>query len=232
MRAVSFLACGLLVSLAAGGSEQALLCGVRHEQGVESRALLTCLARQQIGSRFRVNASVSFSLFQHNGLANLGLETDILITDFWKLGLSAGVHHDQWSDWRIGENRVFGTAKVEPLSRLELGIGAMYRAPVFDTDHFWSPFYWKSDVPEWNLLYRLKWEFLHRENAGAWFSISNLDRVHVYNPHHIAFQLQGSLRFNRNWSLVMHCGSGIKGLSAPLISVTEVTVEAGVCHEF
>ncbi len=215
----------------AGDSHQTLLCGLRHEQGVESKMLLTSLVRHQVAPRVGITGGVSFSLFQHNGISNLGLEADVLVTDFWHVGLTAGVQHDQWTDWRIGENRAFGTLNVEPLPRLGLGIGAAYRAPVFDPDRYQSPFHWQSDVPEWNLLYRLEWRFLHRENADASFRVSNLDRLRLYNPHHIAFQLRGLVRLNRDWNLVLHCGSGVKGLSAMLLSVTEVTIQAGVRHE-
>jgi hypothetical protein len=83
-------------------------------------------------------------------------------------------------------------------------------------------------MPEWNFIYGLAWRFLDLPGTRARVGVSNLTRSRLYNPHHIAFQLDGTVRLARDWQLAAHCGTAVKGLSGLLLKVNELVLELGV----
>jgi len=217
---------------ASTGSYQASTVGFRHERGVESRMVVTVLARQDLLPWLALDAGVGLNMFGHDGLAGYGLGAEAEILPLVRLRVRAAVQHDQWNDWRIGENRVLGMLAAEPLDRFELGAGMAWRAPVYDPKRYASPLEWQSDAPEWNLVYHLGWRFLETGPFVASAVLSNLDDLRLQTPHHISFRAEGSWRLDQNWQVVASCGTGVKGLSGLLFSVSEVSANAGVRHAF
>jgi hypothetical protein len=209
-----------------------LQLGWRHEQGVESRAVVTVAAEVPVHARVRLGGGIAFSMFEHDGLSALGLGVRVGLVPVWDLGFEAELQHEQWNNWQVGENRVLGLVSAQPLGRLELGVGAAWRAPLLDPDRFCSPFDFRSDAPELNLVYRARWRVLAAERGNLAVGISNLAGLRIYTPHHVAVQLAGQFGLSQGWSLTGHAGTALKGLSALVFSVGEFEVAGGVVHEF
>jgi len=214
-----------------GRSQQAALVGARHEAGVESRALVSVHASQSVLPFLNVHAGIGLSLFQHNGLSDYGLGVRIRALRLGSIEFDAGYCHNQWNDWSIGENRVMATAHASPLRNLRLGAGIAYRAPVFD-DRFANPLEWDSDMPEWNLVYELDWTLLRLAPVDATLTVSNIDLLRMSAPSLVPLRVSAIADLVPGWSLLFRCGTGIKGLSSLLLSVSQVTAELGVRHEF
>ena len=123
---------------------------------------------------------------------------------------------------------MLGLLTTEPLSWLTLGGGAAYRAPLYNPETYWSPVAWRSDAPEWNLIYRAQFNVLRRSDVAAAFSIGNLSGLRFYNPHHIAFHPDGAVALSPGWHLTGHAGTAFKGLSSLLLSFGEFDINLGV----
>jgi len=219
-------------ALALPGSSQTFLLGFHEERGVESRLLATLLAELPVHERVGLNAGVCFSSIEHSGLSGLGFGASWSVADFWHLSLDAALQHEQWNDWQTGENRALVLASAVPLENLTAGAGLAWRATVFGADRYRLPFFWQSDVAEFNLLYRLEWRFLRRGRFDAAAFVSNVDLLQVRNPQQFPFGLSGSYRFAPGFTLNARCASAINGLSGLLISANEITAELGVKHGF
>ena len=182
--------------------------------------------------RIRLDAGAGASLFEHSGLSNLGMHADAIFLPDWDFGLKLGVHHEQWNDWRIGENRAVALLHVQPLERLDLGLGVAWRAPIFDPDRYSSPLVWQSEMPEANMLVRISWRFLDLERLKARLALSNLETYRVTNPHHIPLHLDASYELSPRLHLIARCGTAVKGISALLLSVSEYDAGLGIHHAF
>lgn len=229
------LGASLLLTGSSPGSAQTtggLELGWRHEEGVESRAIVTVTAARMLHPRVRLGGGLGLSLFEHTGPAAYGLDARIGLLPFWDLGFEAAVQHEQWNDWRVGENRMLGLVSAQPLGGLELGAGLGWRAPLLDTDGYWSPVDYRSDAPELNLVYRARWRALAMKRGSLTVAISNRAGLRLYTPHHIALQLDGRFGLRPGWVLTGHAGTALKGLSALVFSVGEFELAAGVAHEF
>jgi hypothetical protein len=207
-----------------------LLLGFRHEPGVESKMLIGGLGDWQAHPRISVNAGAALSLIQHAGLSRLGFGIDAWPLDF--AGIAARVQHEQWNDWQAGENRLLVALTGRPVAPLRLAVGLAYRAPVFDTVRYGSPFYWRSEVPERNLLYRVELELLHtgQWQTSAW--LANFDRFTVHNPQQFPFGLDAAGRLSPCLSVSARAGTAINGLSGLLLSLSELNLEVGVSRAF
>jgi hypothetical protein len=211
---------------------RSLQLGWRRERGVESRAVITVAAEVPVHVRVRLNGGIGFSVFEHDGLSALGLGVRVGLVPIWNLGLEAALQHEQWNNWQVGENRVLGLVSARPLARVELGAGAAWRAPLLDPDRFCSPFDFRSDAPELNLVYRARWRFLELERGNLAVGISNLDGLRIYTPHHVAAQVDGRFGLSPGWCLTGHAATAVKGLSALIFSIGEFEIAGGVVHEF
>lgn len=214
-----------------GRSQQAVLVGMRHEAGVESKALVSIHASQSVLSFLNIHAGIGLSLFQHNGLSDYGLGIRVRALRLAGVELDASYRHNQWNEWRIGENRVIAAAHTTPLRFLHLGAGIAYRVPVF-TNGFANPLDWNSDMPEFNLVYQLDWTFLEMAPLDAVLTVSNADLLRMSVPSRIPLRLSARADLVPGWDLLFRCATGITGLSSLLLSVSEFTAELGVCHEF
>jgi hypothetical protein len=223
----------LVVSVSwAGRFTPAVLLGFRHEPGVETKMLVTGLADASLNPRLDLDAALGLGFMENNGIAGYALGARVQPLATRRLFVEARIQHQQWSDWRAGENRVLGLVRAEVSRRVRLSLGAAYRVPVFDPACFASPFQWQSDAPEWNLLYGINWTFIERRRLSAFAFIANSDRMTLHNPQQVPLGLYGSYQLARGCSLCARARSGIVGISGALVSFSEFVFEAGVSRAF
>jgi hypothetical protein len=228
------VACGLVLLAGSGVClvTPAASLGLRHEAGVETKALFAGLADWQPFVPVEVYGGAALSLFQHAGLSRLGLGASFRVGPVAAISVHLAVQHEQWNDWQAGENRVLASLSAEPLAGLRLAAGIAWRVPLFDPAHFGSPFYWQSDAPERNILYRLEWPMLGRGRWQVSGWLSNFDRFTVRNPQQFPFGLDAAVRLSPCLSVSAHAGTAINGLSGLLLSLSELNLEVGVSRAF
>ena len=208
-----------------------LLLGYRGEPGVESKMLVTAKADVEPVRCLKVDAGLSFNLFQNNGVGEAGLGVGAVLYRPVGLTLRLAARHQQWNDWQAGENGALATIEAGPVSGVEAGFGLARRVPVFGGGYR-SPFTWNSDAAEWNYVYRLTWEFLRRENWWLKAGFSSYDLLTAHNPQQFPLCLSGSYAMKDNLDLIAGVGTAIVGFSGGLASFHEVEFNAGVKHEF
>jgi len=179
----------------------------------------------------RVDAGLSFNLFQNNGLgaAEFGIAPVIYSPAGFALRLAG--QHQQWNNWQAGENRLLVVLEAGPLFGFDAGAGLVRRVPVFG-DRYWSPFIWTGDAAEWNFLYRLRWKLVRRENWWLRAGLSSYDRFTVHNPQQLPLAADGAYRLGSDLELVGLVSTAIVGYSGGLVSFHEVELRAGVRYEF
>lgn len=198
---------------------------------MESKLLASAQADVEPVSYLKLDAGLSFNLFQNNGLGAVALGVGAVAYDRIKLTLRLAVQHQQWTDWQAGENRVLATLEAGPVYGLDAGLGLVQRVPVFG-DKYWSPLVWSGGAEEWNLLYRLRWKFIERENWWLRAGFSSYDRYTAHNPQQFPFEVDGAYRLKGNVELAARAGTAIVGLSGLLMSFHEVELNAGVGYAF
>jgi hypothetical protein len=205
--------------------------GFRYEPGVETRLVLAGGAEWDIVERVTLFGGLAFGAIDNPGIARYGIGASLRVVDAARVRVQAQVNHDAWSSWQAGENRAAGMVAAEPLRGLELGAGLAWRAPIYDTANYLSPFNWSSDAPEWNWVYRLDWTFLTRDNLRAAFWFANIDRLTIHNPQQFPAGLRASYAAWPHWRLTAQLGTDIKGLSALLFAFTEMDLRLGVAGD-
>jgi len=223
------------VALAAAASyasvAASVMLGYRGEPGVESKMLVTALA-DVVPVRFlKVDAGLSANLFQHDGLGGAGMGIGAVLFKPAGLTFRLAAQHQQWNDWKAGENRALATVEAGPVFGVEAGFGVARRVPVFGDD-YWSPFAWKGEASEWNCVYRLTWRFIDRESLWLKAGFSSYDLLTTHTAQQLPFVLSGGYRLRDNFELVGNAGTAIVGYSGGLVSFHELTLNAGVKHEF
>lgn len=225
----------IVVALAAAtsyaGVAPSVLLGYRGEPGVESKMLATALADIVPVEFLRVDAGLSFNLFQHDGLGAAGMGIGAVLYKPAGMVLRLAAQHQQWNDWKAGENRALATIEAGPMFGLEAGFGLARRVPVFG-DEYWSPFAWQGDASEWNYVYRLTWRFIDRENLWLKAGFSSYDLLTVHNPQQFPLVVSGAYRLRDKLELVGNAGTAIVGYSGGLVTFHELTLNAGVKYEF
>lgn len=226
---VSIVSCALAQDgwrIADGG----LRLGYHGEAGVESK--LVC-AGQARASRpgLDISAGLAASLLQNAGVSAYGLRIDARV--YARIGgpqLFASVlaQHEQWNDWHAGENRAGAMLALLPGLDLLFGLGAAYRAPVCDPARYASPFYWHSDQPEWNLIYDVRWRFLQQRSWTIHAFVANVGPLSLHNPQQVPFGLEAEWRLGEPWTVSGRLGTAVNGVSAPLLSLSEVNLSAGL----
>lgn len=179
----------------------------------------------------KLDAGLSFNLFQNNGLGAAALGVGAVAYDRLGLALRLAVQHQQWNAWRAGENRVLATLEAGPVYGFDAGLGLVQRVPVFG-DRYWSPFVWSGDASEWNYLYRLRWKFIQRENWWLRAGFSSYDLFTAHNPQQFPFEADGAYRVKEELDLVARASTAIVGFSGGLPTFHEVELSAGVRYEF
>jgi hypothetical protein len=222
----------LALSAGAARFTPSVSLGWRHEPGVESKMLVSGLAGYEPCRYARLAAGLGLSLFQHNGINAYALGASALPLGNDRLSIDVAVQHQQWSDWQAGENRLLGSVHAAPLSRLNLRLGAAYRAPVFDPGSYASPFHWHSEVSEWNLLYGIDWCFYSREPYSASVLVSNFELLSQHNAQQFPFGLRGQYSSSGGYMVSGRLSSAITGFSAALVTFSEFVFEAGVSRGF
>jgi hypothetical protein len=224
----------LLALLAASGYATvvpSIILGYRGEPGVESKMLAVAQVDLAPVRFLRVDAGLSFNLFQNTGLGAAGVGIGAVLSRPAALTLKFAGQHQQWTDWQAGENRLLATLEVGPLFGLDAGLGLVHRVPVFGDD-YWSPFVWSGDASEWNYVYRLTWKFLQKEKWWLKTGFSSYDLLSIHNPQQFPLCLSGSYVVKDNMNLVADAGTAIVGYSGGLVSFHELTLNAGVKYEF
>jgi hypothetical protein len=228
---------GLLTVFALAGATcyarvaPSVLLGYRGEPGVESKMVVTTLADIAPVQFLKVDAGLSFNLFRHNGLGAAGMGIGAVVFSPAGLTFRLAAQHQQWNDWKAGENRALGTIEAGPVFGVEAGFGIAWRVPVFG-DECWSPFVWHSDASEWNYVYRLTWRFIDRENWWLTGGFSSYDLLTVHNPQQFPLTVSGACRLRDNLELVGDAGTAIVGYSGGLASFHELTLNVGVKYDF
>jgi predicted dehydrogenase len=187
-----------------------VLLGYRGEPGVESKMLVTARADIVPIQYLKVDAGLSFNLFQNNGLGVAGLGLGVVLFSPAGLTLRFAAQHQQWNDWPAGENRLLAAVEAGPLYGFDAGLGLVRRVPVFGGEH-WSPFVWSGGAAEWNFLYRLRWKFFQRENWWLRAGFSSYDRFTAHNPQQFPLEADGAYRLKDGLELVgLATGTGLK----------------------
>jgi hypothetical protein len=224
----------LLVLLAATGYATVVpsfTLGYRGEPGVESKMLAAVQADMEPVCWLKVDAGLSFNLFQNNGLGAAGLGLGAVLSRPAGLTFRLAGQHQQWNDWMAGENRLLATLEAGPLHGFDAGLGLVRRVPVFG-DEYWSPLVWSGGAAEWNYLYRLRWKFVQRENWWLRAGFSSYDRFTAHNPQQFPFEADGAYRLKDDLELVGLVSSAIVGFSGGLASFHEIEISAGVKYGF
>lgn len=204
--------------------------GMRYEPGVELQGQVSFRAIWHPEGRFRAFGGLSLGILDNAGPGSYGLGAAVRLIDPGQVGLSLAANHNDWSDWQVGENRVSALVSGQPLPSLHLAAGLAWRAPVFDTAQFRSPFAWRSPAPEWNYLYRIDWRVLTRDPVTLDVWLANIDQLTVHTAQQFPFGLYGTWNFGARDLLTLRLGSDIKGLSGLLFSLGELDVRIGVAH--
>ena len=224
----------LLVLVAATGYATAVpsvMLGYRGEPGVEAKMLAAVQADLEPVRFLRVDAGISFNLFQNTGLGAAGVGVGGVVSDPAGLTLRLAGQHQQWNDWQAGENRLLLVLEAGPLFGFDAGFGLARRVPVFGSG-YGSPFVWSSGAAEWNYLYRLRWKFIRRESWWLRAGFSTYDRFTAHNPQQFPLEADGAYRLRDDLELVARAGTAIVGYSGGLVSFHEVELGAGVRHGF
>jgi len=222
----------LILLLATGESAvvSSFLLGYRGEPGVESKMLATAQADIEPVQYLKVDGGLSFNLFQNNGLGAAALGIRAVAYDPIGLALGLAVQHQQWNDWRAGENRLLAVIEAGPWHGFDAGLGLVHRVPVFG-DRYWSPFVWSGGAAEWNYLYRLRWKFIQRDKWWFRAGLSSYDRYTAHNPQQFPLEAEGAYRLKESVELVARAGTAIVGYSGGLVSFHEIELKAGVRYE-
>jgi hypothetical protein len=220
----------LIAAVTRGGVGPELRIGYRGEAGVESKLVCTALGHAT-AANVLLSAGVAASLFQHPGVSAYGLTVDTRllgqVIGGRQLRAAAFAQHEQWNDWRTGENRAGATLRFLPNPCVLIGAGAAYRAPVFDPARYASPFWWVSPQPEWNLLYDVRWRFLQQPGWSVNAFVANVGPLTLHNPQQIPFGLEAGWWPRRHWTVTGRAGTAVNGVSALLLSLSELTLELG-----
>jgi len=224
----------LLTFLLATGQAEVVasfLLGYRGEPGVESKLLAALAVDVKPVSFLRTDAGLAFNLFENDGLgaAALGVAAEL----YQPLGLTLrlAAQHQQWNDWRAGENRALAAIEAGPWHGLEAGIGLVRRVPLFG-DRYWSPFGWSGDAAEWNYLYRLRWKFIQQENWWLRTGFSSHDRFTARNPQQFPLVVDGAYRLKDDVELLARAGTAVVGFSGGLPAFHELELSVGLTYEF
>jgi hypothetical protein len=224
----------LLVLLAATGHATVVTSfnlGYRGEPGVESKMLAAVQADMEPVCWLKVDAGLSCNLFENNGLGAAGVGIGAVLSRPAGLAFRLAGQHQQWNDWRAGENRLLATLEAGPLFGFDAGLGLVRRVPVFG-DRYWSPLAWSGGAAEWNYLYRLRWKFVDKANWWLRAGFSSYDRFTAHNPQQFPFEADGGYRLKDGLELIARVSSAIVGFSGGLPSFHELELSAGVKHGF
>jgi len=221
----------LLAAVGHAGVSSSASLGYRGEPGVESKMLAVVQADIEPLRFLKIDAGLSFNLFENNGLGAAALGIGAVLFRPAGLALRLAAQHQQWNGWRAGENRLLVLLEAGPLFGFDAGVGLVRRAPLFGDD-YWSLFGWKSDAAEWNYQYRLRWKFIQRENWWLRAGVSTCDRFLAHTPQQFPLEADGGYRLRDKLELIARAGTAIVGYSGGLASFHEIEVTAGVKYVF
>jgi hypothetical protein len=205
--------------------------GYRIEPGVEEKGVVAGGIKMRFKNSAAVDAGVYGNIGDNFGLGGYALKGEFGFAAVPGLNLHLGVQHQEWRDWRCGENRAFFLLHLTGLRRFEVGMGVAWRQGVADTARFREPWVFIGPAGEWNILYRL--EGLVGQTARGELSLflSNISRHQIHNPQLFPFGVRAGYQIVPHWRLAAACQSTVKGFSALLFSMGEFEIEVGVRYE-
>ncbi|MEO0008899.1 MAG: hypothetical protein ABIK51_00025 [candidate division WOR-3 bacterium] len=205
----------MLTLLPAPGLNADLALGYQGETGVEAKCLLNAGLTAELFNLLTLDCTAEFSFIEHPGPAGFALTGGLKLPGFLSPRMDAGFQHQRWTGWNTSENRLFGLVQVEPLSRLEMGLGICRRLPA-------------PGMNEWNIIYRFGWRLLETPKFGLTARLTNLDRLEILNPQQFPISLDGAYRFTPRWQLVGRARLAFNGFSTGLIYPSALRAEIGV----
>jgi hypothetical protein len=208
-----------------------VILGYRGETGVESKMLAAAQADIEPAPFLKVDAGLSFNLFQNKGLGAAEFGIGAVVYSRAALTLRLAGQHQQWNDWQAGENRLLVLLEAGPLYGFDAGAGLVRRVPVFG-ERYSSLLVWSGGAAESNFLYRLRWKFIQRENWWVRAGLSSYDRFTAHNPQQFPLEADGAYRLKDGLELVGLVSTAIVGYSGGLASFHEVELCAGVRYGF
>ncbi len=206
--------------------------GYQGERGVIARGLAGAGVRLKSNTGLEFAGALNLSLFQHQGITAYALSGEAELPGLERLKVKLGLQHEQWNEWRNGENRIFATSTfILPQPGLVIGLGICRRYPVYDSTSFTRPWVWHSPVPEWNIIYHLEWRFLSKPHFNVGVGLKNLHDLTFYNPQQFPFYINASYRLLPCWRLSARVMTAVNGFSTALASITGIETEIGVRYE-
>ncbi|MCL6465752.1 MAG: hypothetical protein K6T77_03215 [candidate division WOR-3 bacterium] len=205
--------------------------GYRIEPGVEEKGAVAGGIKIRFKNNAAVDAGVYGNIGDNFGLGGYALKGEFGCASVPWLNLHLGVQHQEWRDWRCGENRAFFLLHLTGLKRFEVGMGVAWRQGVFDRARFREPWVFTGPAGEWNILYRLEGLVLETARGELGLFLSNISRHQIHNPQMFPFGVRAGYQVVPHWRLAATCQSTVKGFSALLFSPGEFEIELGVRYE-
>lgn len=205
--------------------------GFRVEPGVEKKSFAGLGGRVTINSWLVLDGGIYGNLGENAGLGGYGLSGEFGLPKASGLNLRLGFQHEEWVDWRCGENRVFLSLRLIELWWLSAGGGVAWRQPVFDSTRFQIPGCFSGSGGEWNLLYEVRWVVVQQSNRELGLFLSNINRHQIFNPQLFPFGVLAGYQLAPHWRVAGFIKSGVKGFSAALFSPAMFEVCLGVRYE-
>ncbi|MGQ9679142.1 MAG: hypothetical protein ACUVUD_07710 [bacterium] len=205
--------------------------GYRGEPGVEKKFFAALGDRATVNSWLGLDAGIYGNFLENAGLGGYALSGELGLLKAPYLSLRLGFQHEEWADWRCGENRLFLSLRLIELGRVLLGGGVAWRQPVFDSTRFRTPWLFSRSGGEWNLLYEVRWFFVQQSNRELGLFLSNINRHQIFNPQLFPFGVHASYQLAPNWRVAGFCATAVKGLSAGLFSLSPFELGFGVRYE-
>ncbi len=205
--------------------------GYRIEPGVEKKVVIGGGVLVTFRSRIALDAGVYGNFGENSGLGGYAFkgEFGLPVISQWRWVL--GFQHQEWRDWRCGENRTFFLLNCTGFGRLAAGVGVARRQGVFDTTKFSEPWVFTGAAGEWNLLYRLEWTVWETARAELGLFLSNISRYQIHNPQMFPFGVSVGYQVAPHWRMSFVGRSTVKGFSALLFSPGEFEACLGVRYE-
>ncbi|NPV13986.1 hypothetical protein HPY86_03525 [candidate division WOR-3 bacterium] len=205
--------------------------GYRIEPGVEEKGVIGGGVQVTFRNRMALDAGVYGNFGKNSGLGGYAFkgEFGLPVISRWRGAL--GFQHQEWRDWRCGENRAFLLLNRTGFGRLAAGVGVAWRQGVFDTTKFRQPWVFSGPAGEWNLLYRLEWTVWHTTRAELGLFLSNISRYQIHNPQMFPIGVRASYQVAPHWRVFAVGQSTVKGFSTLLFSPGEFEAYLGVRYE-
>lgn len=204
-----------------------LRVGYLSETGSTPRALTGFLGSLSPHQHITADLGLQISSLHHCGISAYSAGTRLLISPRSEISLATALQHQQWNDWQAGENRLLAVFSLKPHPRLNLGMGLCYRVPVTDSGRYCQPFIFSSPAAEWNILYSFNWRLWQHAEWSLAASLANSEQFQFSNPQQVPLAATAEWSLRPELLLWARLRTAITGLSALLISCSELGIDIG-----